>query len=66
MHVEMPPSMTLEQAHQIIIAAEKRVLEAFPAADILIHADPHGRAEPHGGAFPEHTEGEEISEETPG
>jgi cation diffusion facilitator family transporter len=66
MHVELPPTMTLEQAHQIIIGAEKRVLEAFPAADILIHADPHGRAEPHGGAFPEHTEGEEISEETPG
>ena len=66
MHVELPPSMTLEQAHEIIIAAEKRVLEAFPAADILIHADPHGRAEPHGGAFRERTEGEEISEETAG
>ena len=35
------------------MAAEKRVLEAFPAADIIIHADPRGRAEPHGGAFAE-------------
>ena len=25
----------------------------FPQADILIHADPQGRAEPHGGAFAE-------------
>jgi len=29
------------------------VLQAFPSADIIIHADPRGRAEPHGGAFPE-------------
>jgi divalent metal cation (Fe/Co/Zn/Cd) transporter len=48
--------MTLETAHHIIIAAEQRVLSAFPAADILIHADPHGRAEPHGGPFGEHAE----------
>jgi hypothetical protein len=29
------------------------VLDAFPQADIIIHADPRGRAEPHGGAFAE-------------
>jgi hypothetical protein len=29
------------------------VLDAFPSADIIIHADPRGRAEPHGGAFAE-------------
>ena len=38
---------------QAIVAAENRILEVFPAADILIHADPQGRAEPHGGAFAE-------------
>ena len=53
MHVDLDPDITLETAHQAIVAAEKRILEAFPAADILIHADPHGRAEPHGGAFAE-------------
>jgi len=37
----------------VIVAAEKRVLDAFPSADIIIHADPRGRAEPHGGAFAE-------------
>ena len=36
-----------------MVDAERRVLQMFPAADILIHADPHGRAEPHGGAFAE-------------
>jgi len=53
MHVDLDPQLTLEAAHQVIVAAEKRVLEAFPSADIIIHADPRGRAEPHGGAFAE-------------
>jgi len=53
MHVDLDPELTLEVAHEVIVAAEKRVLQAFPSADILIHADPRGRAEPHGGAFSE-------------
>jgi len=53
MHVDLDPELTLEAAHQVIVAAEKRVLDAFPQADIIIHADPRGRAEPHGGAFAE-------------
>ncbi len=53
MHMELDPLMTLSDAHRIVVAAERRILEAFPAADILIHADPDGQAEPHGGAFGE-------------
>lgn len=53
MHVDLDPQMTLETAHAIVVAAERRVLAAFPAADILIHPDPRGRAEAHGGAFAE-------------
>ena len=53
MHIDLDPQLTLEAAHQVIVAAEKRVLAAFPSADIIIHADPRGRAEPHGGAFAE-------------
>lgn len=53
MHVDLDPDLTLEAAHEVIVAAEKRILEVYPAADILIHADPRGRAEPHGGAFAE-------------
>ncbi|HUZ13556.1 MAG TPA: cation diffusion facilitator family transporter [Caulobacteraceae bacterium] len=52
-HIDLDPELTLAAAHQVVIAAEKRVLEAFPAADIITHADPRGRAEPHGGAFAE-------------
>lgn len=51
MHAAVPGDISLEEAHQILVACEKRVLEGFPAADILIHADPEGRAEPHGGVL---------------
>lgn len=53
MHADFDPGLTLEATHEVIVAAEKRILAAFPAADIIIHADPRGRAEPHGGAFAE-------------
>lgn len=53
MHVDLDPQLTLEAAHEVIVAAEKRLLAVFPQADIIIHADPRGRAEPHGGAFAE-------------
>jgi cation diffusion facilitator family transporter len=53
MHADLDPELSLEAAHQVVVAAEKRVLEAFPSADIIIHADPRGRAEPHGGDFAE-------------
>jgi cation diffusion facilitator family transporter len=49
MHAAVPGDISLEEAHQILVACERRLLEGFPAADILIHADPEGRAEPHGG-----------------
>ncbi|HEY2707021.1 MAG TPA: cation diffusion facilitator family transporter [Caulobacteraceae bacterium] len=53
MHADLDPALSLEVAHEVVVAAERRVLEAFPAADIIIHADPMGKAEPHGGAFAE-------------
>jgi len=53
MHIDLDPDLSLEAAHNLVIAAESRVLGAFPAADIIIHPDPRGRAEPHGGAFAE-------------
>ena len=53
MHVDLDPGLSLVEAHEVMVAAEKRVLEAFPAADIIIHPDPRGKAEEHGGAFAE-------------
>ncbi|HKR86970.1 MAG TPA: cation diffusion facilitator family transporter [Phenylobacterium sp.] len=55
MHVDLDPELSLADAHEVLVAAEKRVLEDFPSADIIMHADPRGRAEPHGGAFAETT-----------
>lgn len=51
MHAALAGDITLDECHRILIAAERRVLQAFPASDIMIHADPYGMAEPHGGAF---------------
>ncbi len=51
MHVELDPSLTLDAAHRIIIAAENRLIEVYPNADIIIHPDPRGLAEPHTGVF---------------
>jgi ferrous-iron efflux pump FieF len=62
MHADMDPSLTLVEAHEAMVAAEKRLLEAFPAADIIIHPDPRGRAEAHGGAFAEREHREVISQ----
>lgn len=49
MHVDLESSLTLEEAHTIIVGAEQRLLEAFPRADILIHPDPRPTARPSGG-----------------
>jgi divalent metal cation (Fe/Co/Zn/Cd) transporter len=53
MHVDLDPLLTLEDAHRVVVEAERRLLAVFPMADILIHPDPRGLAEPHGGAFAE-------------
>jgi divalent metal cation (Fe/Co/Zn/Cd) transporter len=47
-HAELDPDLSLEAAHKIIVAAEARIRAEFPAADIIIHPDPKGRAAPHG------------------
>ncbi len=47
-HADLDPALTLDQAHIIVVAAEERIRAAYPAADIIIHPDPRGKAEPHG------------------
>ncbi len=48
MHAHLSETLTLIEAHDIITAAEQRVLAAFPAADVTIHPDPCGHS--HGNA----------------
>ena len=40
MHIDLAPDLTLQAAHDIIEAAEARILAVAPEADVLIHADP--------------------------
>lgn len=51
MHMDLDPDQSLTEAHEVVVAAERRVMAAYPAADVLIHADPKGRAEPHGNRY---------------
>ena len=44
-HVEMDRSLTLLRAHEISDDVEARIREAFPHAEVLIHADPEGLEE---------------------
>ena len=50
-HMALDPDLSLADAQKVLVDAENRLLAVYPAADILIHADPHGAAEPHGAAF---------------
>jgi ferrous-iron efflux pump FieF len=47
-HADVDPGLTLGEAHLIIVEAERRIRDVFPAADIIIHPDPDDGSEPHG------------------
>lgn len=51
LHMDLEPHQTLISAHEAVVRAERRILKRYPAADILIHADPKGHAEEHGHGF---------------
>ncbi|MBW3616966.1 MAG: cation diffusion facilitator family transporter [Proteobacteria bacterium] len=46
-HIDVEPTMTLLRAHDVIEAAESRLLALFPGADVILHVDPRGEAEHH-------------------
>lgn len=48
LHIDLDPAMTLAAAHAVGIEVENALLERYPDADILIHADPAGIDAPHG------------------
>lgn len=48
MQLDLDPHLSLEDSHDIVVAAEQRLMGAFPAADILIHPHPAGCATSHG------------------
>ncbi len=42
LHLELDGKMTLRHAHKIADEVEKKIAEAYPEAEILIHEDPEG------------------------
>ena len=40
MHVDMDENLTLREAHLLVDSLERRILDVFPEADVLIHQDP--------------------------
>jgi cation diffusion facilitator family transporter len=47
-HLDLDPDITLAAAHKIVVEVERKLLKTWPAADILVHPDPRGKAEAHG------------------
>jgi len=41
-HLELDPHLSLAQAHEICDSVERDIRQAFPTAEVLIHADPLG------------------------
>ena len=48
MRLDLPDDLSLSDAHARIIGLEHKLMQAFPAADILIHPHPVGCADTHG------------------
>lgn len=40
LHLEMPGTLTLSRAHKIADEVERRIREAFPNSEVIIHEDP--------------------------
>jgi ferrous-iron efflux pump FieF len=46
LHLDLPPDMTLREAHVISDRVEQNIMTAFPGAEVIIHQDPEGVEEP--------------------
>lgn len=50
MRLDLDSHLSLSEAHDIILAAEQRMMKVYKAADILIHPHPTGCQDSHGNA----------------
>ena len=55
-HVDMPPMMTVEEAHDIIERVEVDLCRHFPNMELLIHIDPEGHVDEPGNPLVEEDE----------
>jgi ferrous-iron efflux pump FieF len=61
-HVDLPVSMTVGQAHEIIERVEADLCAAFPGIELLIHIDPEGHVDEPGNTLVEADEFEKLPE----
>lgn len=55
-HVDLPPAMTVAEAHAVIERVEKDLCRAFPGMELLIHIDPEGHVDEPGNKLVESDE----------
>ncbi|MAW90244.1 MAG: divalent metal cation transporter FieF [Altererythrobacter sp.] len=55
-HVDLPGSMTVEEAHDIIERVERDLCQRFPNMELLIHIDPQGHVDEPGNPLVEEDE----------
>jgi len=48
MRLDLDSHLSLNDAHDVVLAAEQRMMQVYKAADILIHPHPTGCHETHG------------------
>ena len=55
-HVDLPPAMTVAEAHAVIERVEEDLCGAFPGIELLIHIDPEGHVDEPGNKLVESDE----------
>ncbi|MEE9271722.1 MAG: cation diffusion facilitator family transporter [Robiginitomaculum sp.] len=51
MQLDLDDHLSLSEAHSIVVTAENRMMQSYPAADILIHPHPNSCHHKHGNAI---------------
>ncbi len=64
-HVDLPGTMSVREAHDIIDRVEDDLLSAFPGTELLIHIDPEGHVDEPGNTLVESDEFEKLEDDTP-
>ena len=64
-HVDLPGTMTVEQAHDIIERVERDLCKRFPNMELLIHIDPEGHVDEPDNPLVEEDEFAKLESEKP-
>lgn len=62
-HVDLPPSMTVAEAHAIVARVEDDMRQVFPDTEVLIHIDPEGHLDEPGNRLVEADEFGKLEEQ---